>query len=426
MFRNLRAVLSLSRLPLTVQAHLTRDSTASPRSVQRIRFVQPLFTKRRAFNTALYGAAFLYGSVIFPAIALTLLEDDDDEQSHQTVAKSTHVHEKEDGGNRVTSSGEPPDLLTIEGSDDDTVFIPLGLVYKTRQKPYKGSDPEWQEYIRFSQDSQNYKRLQSELAGIVGHAVSKNSRLHRSLGNPVKVRQSWLDIQFPYAPPPQYERSGLEINDAGFAWTTRTVTLQNYARLRRTLFPRSISYSFLAFFNVLWSSQVDSFKKIWGSKSSNGHDISTIIGDPEDMKQGNPKQRQLQQDVNAFSDHSSSARDPPGSNSRGYSPQANFPNIQSLTSKNGALTPNPPLPQSSGQLNSAIGAFKQTFASTWSPLHFDIPRGSILVSGLVEINGSRAMSSVDVTAAYNPKTRQWAAVSIRLRSFREKTQKPKG
>ena len=41
----------------------------------------------------------------------------------------------------------------VAGEVDDPLFIPFpGTVKETRRKPYRGSDPEWQEFIKFSKD----------------------------------------------------------------------------------------------------------------------------------------------------------------------------------------------------------------------------------------------------------------------------------
>lgn len=51
--------------------------------------------------------------------------------------------EKEEG---IPDSKTPEDL-------DGSLFIPFpGTIKQIPQSPYRGSDPEWQEYIKFSKD----------------------------------------------------------------------------------------------------------------------------------------------------------------------------------------------------------------------------------------------------------------------------------
>lgn len=43
------------------------------------------------------------------------------------------------------------------------VFIPFpGTIKQLPPKPYRGSDPEWQEFIKFSKDQGQHKRVRGE------------------------------------------------------------------------------------------------------------------------------------------------------------------------------------------------------------------------------------------------------------------------
>jgi hypothetical protein len=43
---------------------------------------------------------------------------------------------------------------------------------------------------------------------MVGEYCRVNQKFSQRLGNPVKLHKFWVDIDFPEAPPPEYERSG--------------------------------------------------------------------------------------------------------------------------------------------------------------------------------------------------------------------------
>ena len=46
--------------------------------------------------------------------------------------------------------------------DDGTIFIPFpGTIKQVKPRPYRGSDPEWQEFIKFSKDQELGKRVRS-------------------------------------------------------------------------------------------------------------------------------------------------------------------------------------------------------------------------------------------------------------------------
>jgi hypothetical protein len=76
----------------------------------------------------------------------------------------------------------------------------------------------------------------------------------------------------------------------------------------------------------------------------------------------------------------------------------------------------------------AIMAFKVKMVQTWRPTQNYPPRGSILVSGLVELDSPKAWLVFDVKAAWDPKTRSFDARSmhLQLRRMQLKKQGPAG
>lgn len=58
-----------------------------------------------------------------------------------------------EGEGGIPDSETPEDL-------DDSLFIPFpGTIKQIPQKPYRSSDPEWQEYIKFSRDPTRMKEV---------------------------------------------------------------------------------------------------------------------------------------------------------------------------------------------------------------------------------------------------------------------------
>lgn len=48
-----------------------------------------------------------------------------------------------------------------------SVIIPLGWPKKLPKKPYKGDDPEWQEFLRYNRDPERLEMLQGKLILIL-------------------------------------------------------------------------------------------------------------------------------------------------------------------------------------------------------------------------------------------------------------------
>lgn len=76
----------------------------------------------------------------------------------------------------------------------------------------------------------------------------------------------------------------------------------------------------------------------------------------------------------------------------------------------------------------AIMAFKLTLQKTWRPAPEYPPRGSILASGLVELETPKAWLVFEVKAAWDPKIRQYdpRSMHIALRRLQMKKQGPLG
>jgi hypothetical protein len=70
--------------------------------------------------------------------------------------------------------------------------------------------------------------------------------------------------------------------------------------------------------------------------------------------------------------------------------------------------------------------FLQSMAKNSKPFQIDPPRGTILVTGLIEVVGSRGRTTVDAQAAYDPKAKDFVVSSWSPRRFQPKSQSPRG
>ena len=76
--------------------------------------------------------------------------------------------------------------------------------------------------------------------------------------------------------------------------------------------------------------------------------------------------------------------------------------------------------------NHAIMTFKSKLMQTWRPAGNYPPRGSILVSGMVELEAPKAYLVFDVRAAWDPQTQEFdlRSMMLQLRRFQWKSQGP--
>lgn len=71
-------------------------------------------------------------------------------------------------------------------------------------------------------------------------------------------------------------------------------------------------------------------------------------------------------------------------------------------------------------------SFWATYALNVKRLKFDIPRGSLIFHGMIEVEGDGAYLIIDVRAALDPKTREFddKSMELKLRSLKVKKQRP--
>ena len=99
---------------------------------------------------------------------------------------------------------------------------------------------------------------------------------------------------------------------------------------------------------------------------------------------------------------------------------------RALSNSTSALPPMPSLPEPGKDMSIAMKTFKRTLAKTWKGAPIPPERGTLLVSGLIEVEGSKAVCVLDVQAAYHPRESRWVAIAIGVRRLQLRKQAPKG
>lgn len=71
-------------------------------------------------------------------------------------------------------------------------------------------------------------------------------------------------------------------------------------------------------------------------------------------------------------------------------------------------------------------AFRNTLAQTWKPAQAFPPKGSILVGGMVELESPLAFIVLDISTAWDPKTKSFEqrCMNLKVRRISPKTQRP--
>ncbi|KAJ9648596.1 hypothetical protein H2201_000927 [Coniosporium apollinis] len=412
MFKPSRIPRTFTRLSRIVPLHARSQAVRYEHSlnVQRVRFTRPPFTWKRATSVFLYTGAFL--AYLHFAIPDVEIEDEPEESR----AKK---------GREVTDEDEEDDDYEDEDEeyDEDSLFIPLTWA---RQKPrtfYKGSDPEWQEFRRFAQDPKRHRAAQEMLVTTVRMSMANQPRISKRFGQiNVKSGKYWLDMTFPDGPPQEYERSGIEITDDFIGWTTRPVSQMNYGRLNRVLWPTAAFSSFYATSRYMFLLRLNQTKQLLGLAPKEDEKIVQLRAALEAVHPG--AQTMLPKPA------------PPGTSGRSAAdPAKGIAPIALPAPPQGQRAPEAGGKEKAASLPSlptiqrqpiAMSVFANTWVKNWTPLNVEAPRGSIVVSGLIEVQGSKARATMDVVAAYDPKQNKYVAMSLGVRRVQDKKQAPKG
>ena len=348
------------------------------------------------------------------------------------------VEQEADNGQKAEGEGEEGEEEAEDGppfyADEDSTFIPLTWSTKLPRTFYRGSDPEWQEFIKVAKDKSRHKKIQDELVKIVFTGSVGHPTISRQLGSSPKVGKYWLDISFPDGPPQEYERSGIEIGDGFVAWSQQRVSPEKQWRLMRALWPEAAAQSTWATAKVLGGIQ---WRRLlaaagWGEVDPMAPEERWKLA--REMVQG----KHGQEGQSERKEVGKGMTEPDGSpgavvraeSAARTSSQSSRPS-SSDEKKLASWMPSVPIPSSSSTTNSldipiAMHTFSATLSKSWNPKKMEPPRGTFVVQGLVEVRGQRGRMLFDVQSSYDPKAGKYVHVNAGVRNFKRWSQAPKG
>ncbi|KAF8424575.1 hypothetical protein EV426DRAFT_533131 [Tirmania nivea] len=231
------------------------------------------------------------------------------------------------------------------GDSDRKIFIPLTLSKEVPQPPYTRADPVVQTFTEFSRNHKLQEEVQYKLADLTVKAFEKDRhKFGRNMGCSIM----WLWFQYPTAPPPKYEQSGLTITPKSITWTTREIHPFYFYRLMVAIWPQWM-------FNSLRTS----FQRV--AKAIKDEINAAGTEEPELDSEGNKSNPIL-------------------------------------------IIPHPEL---TGKVafDETLGNFRNTLRRTPTGKNLPPPpKGHIKVTGIVQITGEKLLIHVDVDATFDPAT----------------------
>jgi hypothetical protein len=254
-----------------------------------------------------------------------------------------------------------------------------------------------------------------ELITMLRIAAKKNPSWTTRIGAiDEKKGNAWVEFKFPDGPPREYERPGIELTD-DLEWrkATRPVADMHHRRLGKILYPTEVA-------NALYQ---DTKRKAhvawkglraqmgWGEQPTPETAQSVVrkaLADPS-----LPPSAGISGTPVATSPPTSVASDSKQSAESASS-------LSSQPNELGFVLPDPK------KLMLDVTQLREDFRKSIKPVQLQPPRGAFTVLGLVEIHGTRAHITLNVTAVYDPKQRRYVGLKTAIWNVVEHKQSPKG
>jgi hypothetical protein len=313
-----------------------------------------------------------------------------------------------------------------EEEEEGLIFFPTGLSRPKKKEYYKGSDPEWQEFVRIAPDRTRIDRIRGELISLVRSLAVKNPTYTRLLGkiNP-EAGSIWIEVRFPDGPPIEYERPGYELTeDLTLRKTTRPVDQVHHQRLNSALYPTAVAHSVYLDMKRRVRMQWRGWKKYMGwedeGKAPTAQKVLTQLSAPPPSTPKSPVPTTTASSTSAPPPTPSNTSDAQGKDVSSTSSSAS-PSSNSITERFSNSLPDPRKVHTMD-----LTFFRMMFRKNHKHTQPQPPRGTFAVTGLIEIIGTKAKLTLDVVAAYDPKMGRYVMLAAKLRSLTEYKQTPKG
>jgi len=326
-----------------------------------------------------------------------------------------------------TASGEDGEVEEEEEDDEDEeeeevglIFFPTGLSRPKKKEFYRGSDPEWQEFVRIAPDRTRMDRIRGELIAMVRGLAMKNPTYVQRLGkiNP-EAGSIWVEVKFPDGPPVEYERPGYELTDElNFRKTKRPVEEVHHRRLSSVLAPTATATSLFMDTKRRADRSWRGFKEYMGWKETANSPTAQGFFTQMPAPPSSPKSP-------APTTASTTSTPPSESSAAGDAETKDLtstsPPGKGITERFGAALPDPTVVPTMN-----LAYFRAMFRKNNKQTNMSPPRGTFMVGGLIEIIGERAKMTLDVAAFYDPKVGRYVMLKARVRSITDYKQSPKG
>ncbi|KAF2679322.1 hypothetical protein K458DRAFT_347000 [Lentithecium fluviatile CBS 122367] len=388
--------------------------------IQRVRFKRRFFTRPRMIGTTI-AVATTYG-------LWQWLDEEVEEELKEDGKQIKRVKWRkpsDDDNNEEEEVEVEEEEVDEEEEDEETglIFFPTGLSRPKRKEFYKGSDPEWQEFVKIAPDRQRIDRIRGELISMIRTLAVKNPSYVQRLGkiNP-NAGSIWIEVRFPDGPPVEYERPGYELTDElNFRKTTRPVDQMHHQRLENALFPTAVATAVYADAKMRALAHWRGFRKYMGWEDERTEKLVKALAQLSSPPSSPPKSPAPTTASSTSAPPLAPSATADTQNKDASSAPSSPPSSNPITDRFGNSLPDPTKVPTMD-----LSYFRRMIHKNHRHVHMHPPRGTFMVSGLIEIIGERAKMTLDVAAFYDPKMGRYVMLKAKLRSITDYKQSPKG
>ncbi|KAI2638466.1 hypothetical protein GGS21DRAFT_441236 [Xylaria nigripes] len=328
----------------------------------------------------------------------------------------------------------------LEELEASPTFIPFpGFTRMVDSKPYRGSDPEWQAYLKVNKDLTLQRSIREELAELARRGITNHPDFTKRLGTGGYVSHYWFEMFYPPKPPATFVRQGLSIGGGdGIKWAEHNVDPHAVFWARQALWPSALASSLWAFTSALVSQNAMTIAKFLGYENHQKEHVPNLQQTIEkiqlQLKKPPPKPGSISPPLPSqeqTGDGSANSSLPPvdktsaGSTTTPETVGSGGP-VDNAVSTTPRARDLPMIRATREHTDGPWSKFKQSLAQKWRRPITHPPRGSILLYGPVEVITERAVVSIDCSAWWDPQSEAFdlGTINFKVRMIRPKQQAP--
>jgi hypothetical protein len=255
-----------------------------------------------------------------------------------------------------------------------------------------------------------------ELTAMVRNMVKTSPGWVAKIGEvDEKKGKAWVEVKFPDAPPPEFERPGIELTeDLEWRKATRPVASVHHFRLKNIMYPTVVG-------NALYQDVKRKAQLSWkGFRAQMGFGEQPAPETAQSLVQKVLANPTLPPGAAVSSTPTATTRSPPAPVAPDSKQSTeSTPSVDSKANELGFVLPNP------RTLTLDLTKFREDFRKN-NKITMMPPRGSFGVFALIEIHGSRQKLTLNIQAAYDVKQCRYVALKAAVFNSIELKQSPKG